>query len=101
MSGDEIRAYVLLGCLLAVYPVFLGVKAVEKAIGPEIVIYDGCQYRVYEPYSYTSDKSIKPRDKDNEACVLNQKEEHDKEVLTNTPYKDLVKELRKRQRPDQ
>jgi hypothetical protein len=101
MSGDEIRAYVLLGCLVVAYPVLLGVKAIEKAMGPEIVIFDGCQYKVYEPYSYTSDKSIKPLDKDNESCVSNQKEQHDKEAIQNLPYKELVKELHKRERPYQ
>jgi hypothetical protein len=101
VSGDEIRAYVLLGCLVAVYPVFAGVKAIKKAVGPEIVIYDGCQYQVYEPYSYTSDKAIKPLDKDNESCAFNQKEEHDKEAIQKLPYKELVKELHKRERPDQ
>jgi hypothetical protein len=101
MNGDEIRAYILLGCLVAAYPVLLGIRAIEKAMGPEVVVYDGCQYEVYKQYSYLDTMSIKPLDKEAETCDFNRKETHNKEAIQNLPYKELVKELRERERPNQ
>ena len=81
MSGDEIRAYVLFGCLLAVYPVFAGVKAIEKAFGPEVAVYDGCRYEVFKQSRYLDTMSLRPLDKDAEACIEKRKKESDEEAV--------------------
>jgi hypothetical protein len=83
MSGDEIRAYVLLGCLIAVYPVFKGVEAIEKAFGPEIVTYDGCDYKVEKLNTYGDTKTIRPLNADAEACTAKQKKDNDENAVFN------------------
>lgn len=83
MSGDDIRAYVLLGCLIAIYPVFWGVKAIENAFGPEVVTYDGCDYKVEKLNSYGDTKIIRPLNTDAEVCIAKQKKDNDENTVFN------------------
>jgi len=94
MSGDEIRAYVLLGCLIAIYPVFAGVKAIEKTIGPEIVVFDGCRYEAFQEYPET--KGLRPLDDEAKTCIAKQKAEDESNAVFN--YK---QQHDKHRRPDQ
>jgi predicted esterase YcpF (UPF0227 family) len=92
MSGDEIRAYVLLGCLLAAYPVLRGVKAVSDYIGPEVVTYDSCDYVVEKLNSYGDIKTIRPLNKDAEACIAKRKKDNDESVVLD--YQQAHRKLR-------
>jgi len=96
VSGDEIRAYVLLGCLVAVYPVFAGVKAVEKAFGPEVVVHDGCEYKVVPLNTYSSIKTIEALDEASTECIAKQKKDDNASAVSNYQY-----EHRKRRRGDE
>jgi hypothetical protein len=93
VNGDEIRAYVLLGCLVAAYPVMLGVKAIEKAVGPEIVVFDGCRYEVKDYGSY---KEGEPLDAEAKACIA----KHEKEYAENAVF-NYQQAHDKHRRPDQ
>lgn len=99
-----IRAYVLLGVLLLVYPALVGYRAVTNWIGPEMVTYDSCDFRVEKLNSYGDIKTIRPVDDHgvlDETCPNKRQAAREKETLSNLPYKALVKELRERSKPNQ
>jgi hypothetical protein len=95
--GQTIFAYILLGILLSLYPGLLGYRAIVAWIGPEVVIYQDCEFTVQKLNSYSDTLTIKPKD---EACVLEYQKAH-ADDLSDLSYKQLVKELRKRGRPNQ
>jgi len=83
MSGDDIRAYVLLGCLVATYPAMLGVKAIEKSFGPEDVFFNSCHYKVVASPYINDGKTLEPLDKDSEDCIARQKKQDDENAVFN------------------
>src|ERR1700675_3857923 len=82
MSGDDIRAYILLVCLVPAYPVLLGVRAIEKAIGPEVVVYDGCRYEAINEYSRDL-KNLRPLDDEAKTCIEKRKKDNEENAAFN------------------
>jgi len=84
MDRQNIVAYILLGCLLALYPANVGYKAIVKAIGQEIVVVDGCRYTVEDYHNY---KGIEPLDAEAKTCIASHQKESDDNAVLNYKQK--------------
>lgn len=97
----NIRAYILFGVLLALFPIQLGYKAVHKEyFEDKVVYYHGCQFTVVDkPYADYSE--IEPRGEAGLHCVDQDKKSLEADAIDQLTPKQLTKLLQKHSQPNQ